>query len=393
MRKWKTIHRPSAIETLESRRLMSATPTNLSLDVLSTTLPSSVVAGIPVHGAVTIGVTNLATTKSTGSVTLAVYAVHPNGVINSSTALIVSATKNLSIPPSGAVIFTLNVNAFRANLASGTYGLLAQTTDSFRHVATSPIGPGISVAAPFVRFSETELANNLPTTAVADTVTPAIITVNMTNTGNIAPSKPTLVDIYASTNGTVDDNSVLIGGVSRNLRIKPGDSATIPVRLGSFPNVPTDTYDLIAQVIDQNGDTTAAPAAVSVVISPPFIALTDQLIIPTVSFSHANSKGIQTITANCVVKMTNDGNGISSGSTMISLYLSTTNSAAGIFTPVIKTVAPNLTIKPRQMKTITFRSTIPPTQNDTPVYFVAKITDPDGNVTYGINPTPHDLFA
>ena len=378
---------------MESRRLLSAVPTDLSVAVLSTTVPSSVVSGTPVHGSVTVGLTNLAATKATGPVTLAIYAVHPNGMINASTALIVSATKSLSIAPSLAGIFTLNVKAFPANLVNGTYTLLAQTIDSFHHVATAPIGPSVSVAAPFIRFSETEVAKNLPNATLAGAQTPASILVTVTNTGNITPTKPALIDIYASINGKVDANSVLIGGVSRNLTIKPGKSENVSLRLGSFPNVPVNTYDLIAQVTDQNGNTSTAPVTASVVIAPPFISLADQLLTPTISFRKSNSQGSKTITASCIVKMTNNGNGISSGLTTISLYLSTSASATGIFTSAIKTVTPNLTIKPGQTKTVAFRSMISPTQGNTPVYFIAKVTDADENVTYGVNATPHDLFV
>jgi hypothetical protein len=373
--------------------MLSAVPTDLSVAVLSTTVPSSVVSGTAVHGIVTVGLTNLAATKATGPLTLAIYAVHPNSAINASTALIVSAKKNLSISPSLAGIFTLNVKEFPTNLANGTYTLLAQTTDSFHHVATAPIGPSISVAAPFIRFSETEIAKNLPNAAIAGAQTPASIIVNVTSTGNIKPSKPALVDIYASTNGKIDANSVLIGGVSKNLAIKPGKSENVSVRLGSFPNVSMNTYDLIAQVTDQNGKSSTAPVTASVVIAPPFISLADQLLVPTVSFSGNSTQASKTITASCTVKMTNNGNGPSSGITTISLYLSTSTSSAGIFTSAIKTFAPNLVIQPRQTRAVAFRSKIPPTQTNTPVFFIAKITDPDGNVTYGIDATPHDLSA
>jgi hypothetical protein len=385
------------VETMESRRLLSAAPLlapmSLSVAVTSSTLPSAVVTGAPVHGNVTITVTNLAITKAAGPVTLAIYAVPANGVISSTSPILASTPKTLSIPAILSKTFSLNVKSLPSNIANGTYNLVAKTTDSFNDVAVSPAGSSIAIAAPFIHFSETEIAKNLTDTVVGGVRSPASILVSITNSGNVTPKSATIVDIFSSTNGRIDGNATLISGISRSLKIQPGKTSIVSVKLGSFPNLAHNTYDLIAQVTDETGAITMSPASLSVVISPPFISLVGQLTTTKVSVSGPHSPIPNSITAMNVLKLTNNGTANSTGSTSITLYLSTSTSSAGIFTPALTGPTPKMSIQPNQTKSFTLKSTVPAIHSHNLVYFIAKIVDPLGNVTYAADPQGRDFFV
>ncbi|HEX4343557.1 MAG TPA: hypothetical protein VH255_09210, partial [Verrucomicrobiae bacterium] len=362
----------AVVETMEARMFMSAAPLlapmSLSVAVNSSTLPSSVVTGTPIHGNVTVTVTNLAVTKAAGPMTLAIYAVPANGTINSTSPLLASTPKTLSIPAILSKTFSLNVKSLPSNIANGTYDLVAKTTDSFNDVAVSPAGPSIAIAAPFIHFSETEVAKNLTDTVVGGVRSPASILVSITNSGNVASKNATIIDIFSSTNGRIDGNSTLISGVSRSLKIQPGKTTTVPVKLGSFPNLAHNTYDLIAEITDEKGAITTSPASLSVVISPPFVSLAGQLSTMKVSVSGPHSPVPNTITAMNVLKITNNGTANSTGTTSITTYLSTSTNSAGIFTPALASPTPKLSIQPNQTKSMMVKSTVPAIHTHNLVY-------------------------
>jgi hypothetical protein len=141
---------------------------------------------------------------------------------------------------------------------NGTYTLLAVVTDSTGKSAVtdgqSPFAYGINgasftVSAPFIGFAEYFQQITLPGNVTSGVKTRAIVQVNVANTGNIISRGKSIVSLYLSPDGMVDDGA-LIRTVHMPIVLKPGANRVITVPLLFIPAVSAGNYDLVVQVTD-----------------------------------------------------------------------------------------------------------------------------------------------
>jgi cyclophilin family peptidyl-prolyl cis-trans isomerase len=140
------------------------------------------------------------------------------------------------------------------------------------------------------------LSGRLPATVIAGQKVAIHQTLSIANTGGLAYDAPATIDWFLSTSTTVDGSAIALPpAVTKNLRLNGGTHAAFPLTVPALPaNVPAGTYYLLAQVVNQNGNTTVAASTSTITVTPPQIDLS--LSIPHfVSTAKAGKPFIETI--------------------------------------------------------------------------------------------------
>lgn len=179
-----------------------------------------------------------------------------------------------------------------ASVPPGTYYLIAQANqatppiaDPFANIpvvaVSGPIAITAAVAGPISPLVPSLGKTKLPASLISGVKTPAVANVTITNSGSSVSTGSTTVTLLLSTLPTLDSTAVPVAEVTRNLRIRPGKSVTVPVRLGSVPSGLTNgSYYLLARVNDTSGATNSATSSSTTSVSLPFVALAASLATP-----------------------------------------------------------------------------------------------------------------
>jgi cyclophilin family peptidyl-prolyl cis-trans isomerase len=165
--------------------------------------------------------------------------------------------------PTGTVTFELGgASIGTANLSSGVATLSTNLStagnDNFTAVyggdsanlasTSSAVTVNVATLAPAVSRS------TVPTSVVSGTPVKGTTTVGLTNDTSTTQKGKVTVKIYASTNGVIDANSVLVAAVTRSVSIAAGKTVNVPVAVTSFPaTLPSNTYTLLSQSINTSG--------------------------------------------------------------------------------------------------------------------------------------------
>jgi hypothetical protein len=85
--------------------------------------------------------------------------------------------------------------------------------------------------------------------------------------------------LFLSTDTTVDGNSIELGSpITKTLKLKKGAHQSFKFSLKSLPfSVPSDTYHLVFQVTDKNGNITTAASVGTLTVAPPTVNLSVRL--------------------------------------------------------------------------------------------------------------------
>jgi hypothetical protein len=243
----------------------------LTPTIIHSTVPAAIVGGSALHGAVTLSVTNSGAAADI-STAIGVYAT-ADGVIDGNSILVGQFKPRLNVPKGRTLSVPVMVNS--TAVTAGTYTLLAQAVDTSSNVVTSTPGPTLTVAAPFLSFSETVTLINLAGKVVSGTPSRAMAKVVITNHGNIAatPSQgTTTVAISASPTSGVAGTT--INSLSRPLNIRAnGGTAAVLVPFKSLPALTDNDYFIVASVTDPLGGSSIASSAATTNIAAPFITL------------------------------------------------------------------------------------------------------------------------
>jgi len=241
----------------------------LSPAITRSTVPPALASGAPVRGTVTLKVTNTNVATDVGANVIVVYATTDGVVDDGSIPLAqVKVRLNLKANRSQTIVAPIHASA----IADGTYTIVAQATDASGNVVTSTTGPILTVAAPFLALSETVTPRNLSPSVVSGSASHALARVLITNMGNIALKGTTTIALSAST--TADVPGIAINSLSRFLSIRAnGGTATVLVPFKALPQVPDDSYYIVANVTDPMGGTSTGSSAGTTRIAAPFINL------------------------------------------------------------------------------------------------------------------------
>jgi len=254
----------AVVETISPPPPGNSTPT-LAPTITASTLPQALISGAAAHGTVKVRVTNSSGADIKGKSTVTVFAT-TTGTIDGSAVLLGQSAKSMAIKAGRSVTTSIPIRLGTGRLAAGTYTLVARVTDPSGNTNDSPAAQTLTVAAPFISLSEVSTKSTLPASATSGGRLRAAVTLAITNQGNVSTSGSTTIDLFATTDGTIDNGAVQLASVVARVRIKPGKSARVTVRVSSLPTLAAGTYLVIAQVTDPNGQTTSAPVG-SITIS------------------------------------------------------------------------------------------------------------------------------
>jgi hypothetical protein len=103
----------------------------------------------------------------------------------------------------------------------------------------------------------------------------AKLAVTVTNSGTTDLTAPVTVSLFASTDATVDGSDTPVGTpVTKVLKLKPGATKPVKLKLTEVPNVPDGDYFLLAQTTANGATGGTAATGTTVNIAAPFVDLT-----------------------------------------------------------------------------------------------------------------------
>lgn len=240
----------SLIETLESRRLLSA-------DLIGS-FAGAVPAALPPGGVnhVTVRVTNPPGQTQSGNATVTLY-LSQTPSLGSDALVLGTATRAIHLRSGQAVAFPFHFASPSAVETGEDY--LVALVDGPVHSDGSPnetiaIAPkAVAVTQPFVdlvgrigTFPATLFVNS-------DSPTNACAQIQVFNTGNAPAHGPMQITLYASTDGTIDSNATMIGLTSFSaVTVRAGGSRIFPAQISLPAGMAPGTYALLASINSSN---------------------------------------------------------------------------------------------------------------------------------------------
>jgi uncharacterized repeat protein (TIGR03803 family) len=233
-------------------------------------------------------------------------------------------------------------------------------------------------------LAPTVIRSSVPTAAVLGSRKGGVVALRVTNdTASLVKGKAT-IDLYASSDGAIDDASTLVAQAVRRVRLAAGKSQVmaLPVRLPA--SLATGSYTLLARVVDPSANNTDATAGPHLQVAAPYIQLSETFVPSTVPGSLTASSKHR---AAPVVRITNHGNITSVGKTTLALYLSQTGEIDGTATQ-LKTLTRPLAVAPGRTASVAIPLTQIPALASGTYFAVVQVTDPQQQVSTAILGTP-----
>jgi uncharacterized delta-60 repeat protein len=359
----------------------------------------------------TFGTDGLVTTSFGGDDDADEVLVQPDGsqiiVVGTSTSGSVVQTAVAAYLPSGALDTTFGTGGKELlALGAATPSILTLHAGAVAPLAVSPIlnhidqivaalgndvvlvgssqQNGMAVSSTFTRLTTAGLpagtlgvavAAKLPASVVSGAKTATTVTVTIHNpTAQLISGRATIT-LYFSQAQTLIGATQLMSAPAV-LKLKPGQSKALKLKLRSFPTETAGAYTLIAVVTAPDGTTTGS-AGPSALISPSFVSLTASALRPTVPTVVPGKRGALVLT------ITDAGNVPVSGSAPLTL---TITSAGG--SPITLATLPlKVSLKAGQSKPSAVKFTVPPTVPAGTYTLTADLAVTgfgDGNPTDGI---------
>ena len=226
-------------------------------------------------------------------------------------------------------------------------------------------------------LSEAITKSTVPGSVVAGSSVHGAVSVRIANTGSFTESGRATITIYASSDGTVDGNSIQIGSASiKRLSLRAGKSGEFSVPIKSLPKTLNGVFTLFAQVTDIAGNTTVSSTGPALTAAAPFVAFSETFISATPA--PADASGQKTRTA-VKLKIANHGNIASTGKSTIAVYVSPDTSAAD--GTLIRSLPQTLVLKPGASREVTVPLLTIPSIAQGSYHFVVQVTDPKSDVT------------
>lgn len=239
-------------------------------------LPPSVIAGG--RGNVRVRITNQGDQLASGAVAVALLArdVDPATTATGNTAIITTPARRLRLKPGQSrlvpVKFTypsVPAAAYSLVAAVDPANTLVEGNESNNEGASAT---AVTIAPAFVDLSATGVGT--PTRGSISIGRRTSVPVTIQNLGNSPATGLLKIDLYASANGDtiIDAGDILIGTVTKRLRLKNGQSRAIRVNLPVDASLPAGQY-FVTAVINNPAAIAETSAANNTAVSPtPFPA-------------------------------------------------------------------------------------------------------------------------
>lgn len=218
-------------------------PTGVAVSAVAATLPAVVVAGQKsAKGKATVTIQNFGATAAAGPVTVTVYASR-DGVLGGGDDLPIGAlTKSVKLAPGGSKALKAKLLVKAPPPADGDYVILAEATGA------SVGGAGLAVGLPPARQVRIERprVDLVPAGAGGPAVSLVVggkagkASVPVRNAGNVPAKGTVTLDLFASTDGTLDPGKAfpVAAGLRAKASAKAGGTATLKLKVPALAAVP-----------------------------------------------------------------------------------------------------------------------------------------------------------
>jgi hypothetical protein len=351
--------------------------TSLLSNVSATTLASTTTLTDPDS---TFTVNTAAT--FTATVTDPTLAGTPTGSVNFDVNGVLSGTESLV---NGSATFTTQFATTGSDSIVAVYSGDSSYSSSASSAFSITVNPVVVQTA---ILQPATVRNTLSPNVVSGVAARGVNVVNITNQSASLVKGFVTTNIFASSNGLGDGQSILVGSVKRQLSIKAGATVAVSVPVKLPTTLPAGSYMLVPQTVDPSANTSAAATGPMLTIAAPFISLVDsfaKLSIPATVVS-----GVKT-PAFAQLRIVNNGNVPSSGLTPISILASPDGTAAS--GTVIKNFSLHLTIRAGRSALVRLALPLFPGVPDIVNSIVAQVTDPTGGISSITSSTTINLAA
>jgi uncharacterized repeat protein (TIGR03803 family) len=222
-------------------------------------------------------------------------------------------------------------------------------------------------------LSATISKSTLPASVIAGGTSKGQVFVTVANGTDVAATA-NAVDVYASTDGTVDGSAILLGTEPKPFTLKGDKSGSVAVQIKSLPSDLSGHYTLLAQLTDSVGNTATSGPGPELAAAPAFVSLSETLTSKLAASLISNS----TVKGSVTLTITNNGNVLAKGLTSINVTVSTTSGTVGTS---IAPFSQNLSFSPRKPIKVTVPIKSLPALATGNYFIVAQVTDPFGHAT------------
>jgi Bacterial Ig-like domain (group 3) len=215
------------------------------------------------------------------------------------------------------------------------------------------------------------------TSAIAGTKIHANTTVTLMNPNATPTTGVGTLNLYASTDGTVDTTSTLIKTLVINtLNVKALKSINVNDMITAVPaSLASGSYTLMALMMSPSGIVDFSSTGPSFAVVSPIVALSETLT--TVNLGQSLVSGAAT-RGSVKLAVTNHGNIPSSGLTTFNI---TASPASGVVGTTVLSVTEKVTIPAGRSKTITIPIKSVPSLADGQYFLVTQVTDPRNGIS------------
>jgi hypothetical protein len=306
------------------------------------------------------------------------------------TATVAAVTAGGAIP-TGTVRFSQDGNSLGAVSVKGdgtaalSTSLLPIGSDSITaiysgdatYAGSTSTAVGENVAAPAMLVT-TITKSTLPASLVAGFAAQGMVILNITNPTAATVKGNATLQLFASTNGSIDGSAIKLAQGVRPLNLKTTKSVvlSLPVRI-TPSTLPPGAYTLLARVIDPSANNNDSASGPTLIVATPFVALSEtftRMTIPASVVAGAKARGF------AVLRITNDGNITTPGITIATLYASLSGSVDGTATR-INSVSQPLRIRAGKSVLLTIPAKQIPAVAPGLYTILAQVTDAAGQLS------------
>ncbi|HET6250063.1 MAG TPA: Ig-like domain-containing protein [Tepidisphaeraceae bacterium] len=296
--------------------------------------------------------------------------------------------------PTGTVTFTQDGTSIgSAAVASDGTAVLAITSlpvgaDAITAAYSGDANYAGSTSATFTEtvanpatLTPTIVKSTLPSALVGGTAAHGSATLSIANTTASAIKGKVTIQLFATTDGTIDGSAIQLAQVVRGVNvktIKPSTTA-VPVKIAAG-TLPAGAYSLVARVIDlsnNNGDSAAGP---TLTVVAPFVSLSEtftKMTIPASAVAGAKSHAV------LAVRIANGGNIITPGTTTVTAFASLSGVVDSSAIQIASATKP-LRIHPGKFSTLTFHLKQIPTIAAGNYTILVQATDGNGGISTSV---------
>jgi len=204
-------------------------------------LPSSAVGAT--GGSMTLRLFNTASAAFDGPLSVALYTTSDGSITPADTPFETIGLKKIFVAANTSTTVVVHF-AYPTNVPNGSYTLAAAVTATGTGTAaTDAVAPdSVTLAAPVVDLSDKALRS----TIVVDPGHRRSLSLRITNTGNYIASGVLSLNLYSSTDTTLDASDPLLTALTKKISLQPGRSMILTLRFLAPASLAAGSYKLIA---------------------------------------------------------------------------------------------------------------------------------------------------